>query len=495
MSRGVPVVLTADEILMADHRTLFGGMIAASQTTSTPRAIFDRLLAPRPRRPLAPLGLRRVEASLLGDGFTDDDVSIVRPEQLADAVGPPTRIMAVSAGEACGLGMNSTTMTAIAGGEIYARRLVGELMARIARLRERAPEARVVLGGPGAWQLVAEDALRRRLGVDHVITGQVEGNVAELFARLADGDELPPVIEGRATDAAHIPTIRGASAMGVVELSRGCGMGCSYCTMGRVPMRHLPEATILEDARTNVAAGLSSVGAISEDMLRYGCVGRQLFPERLLGLLRRMREIDGLGLVQTDHANVISVAAWSDEQLRELRELMVGPTSCRLPWINLGVESATGELLARSGAAKLGGIDPARWGDFCAEQLRRLIRAGFMPMASLMLCMPGETPEHVRRNIEWVESVAREPMTIFPVIYAPIDGSDPPGRDDLTPLHWRLIERCYDVNFREVPRMYGDNQRAVGIPAWRRVMLQALGRGQIVQYRTLFAWHRWRSRP
>lgn len=507
--RGVPVVLTADRILMADHRTLFGGMIAASQTTTTPRAILSGLLAPRARCPVAPMGLRRVEAALLSDGFCEGDVAVVEAERLAEVIGPETRVIGISAGEACGLGMTSTTMTAISGGEIYPQRLVRELAGRIGRLRAQAPEARVVLGGPGSWQLVADADLRRALGVDHVMAGAVEGNVAQVFgqlvgqaSRLPNG--LPPVITGENVPAERIPPIRGAATMGVVELSRGCGLGCDFCVMGPVPMTHLPAETILEDVATNVTAwrGLparastrrTAISAISEDILRYGARGRDLAPEALLGLLRRVRELPGVGLVQTDHANVISVGGWSDEQLRELRALMVGDTGARFPWINLGVETASGELLARTARAKLGDVDPARWGEFAAEQLRRLIAAGFMPMASLMLCLPGETQEHVRQALAWVEEVADLPLTVFPVLYAPIDAAPPPGRGELTKLHWRLIARCYDINFREVPRMFADNERAAGVPAGRRALLQALGRGQVVQMRALFALHGWRAR-
>ena len=490
---GVPVVMTADRTLMADHRTIFGGMVAASQTTTVPRPVMDRLLAPRARFPIAPIGLRRIEAALLSDGFAEDEVAVVEAERLETVVGPETRVIAVSAGEACGLGMNSTTMTSIAGGEIYPRRFVRELMGRIGRLREIAPHATVMLGGPGAWQLVADDALRRELGVDHVVTGEAEGNVAEILHDAMDSDGLPVIVEGEAVDVADIPAIRGAAAMGVVELSRGCGLGCEYCVMGREPMRHLPEETILADVRTNLDAGFSGIAAISEDLLRYGSDGIRPNPDRLLALLRRMREIDGLGLIQTDHANVISVAGWSDDELRELRALMVGATGSRYPWMNLGVESASGELLAQSGSAKLGGVEPDQWGDFAAEQLRRLIRAGFMPMASLMMCLPGEEITHVRRNIGWVEDLAGEPLTIFPMLYAPIDGGRVPTRADLTGDHWRLIERCYDVNFREVPRMFADGQAATGVPATRRFALQALGYGQVALWSALFAWRGWRA--
>ena len=91
MSGGRQVVLTADRILMADYRLLFDGMLAASQTTLTPSVVMNRLLAPRSpsrdgRAPVAPLGLRRIEAALLVGELSPDDVTVVDEEHLAAAI-------------------------------------------------------------------------------------------------------------------------------------------------------------------------------------------------------------------------------------------------------------------------------------------------------------------------------------------------------------------------------------------------------------------------
>jgi hypothetical protein len=133
MSDGFPIVLTADRTLTADYRLLFDGMLAASQTTTAPPAVFGRLLMPqnnrgRARAVVAPLGLRRIEAALLGGGFSPDEVAVVTEDQLEGAIGSATRVIGISSGEPAGLGMNSSTMTAIAGGRIYPQAMFGRLM-------------------------------------------------------------------------------------------------------------------------------------------------------------------------------------------------------------------------------------------------------------------------------------------------------------------------------------------------------------------------------
>jgi radical SAM superfamily enzyme YgiQ (UPF0313 family) len=487
---------------MADYRLLFDGMLAASQTTTAPPWLIGWLIMPwaRPqgtRAAVAPLGLRRIEASLLAGGFSDDQVQVVDERSLPQAIGPSTRIIGISAGEPAGLGMNSSTMTAVAGGRIYPEAMFRRLLQKVRRqLASQNVRAKIVLGGPGAWQLADHPAKRKELGIDHVIAGYAEENVAEVFRALLRGDSLPEVIAGQWTALSTIPAIRHASTMGVVEISRGCGLNCSYCTIARVPMVHLPPQTIVSDVQTNVAAGLSSIAVLSEDFFRYGADGLRVNPQALISLLREIRRVPGLRLIQIDHANVISIARFSDAELKQVHELLVGDTGCRHLWVNVGVETASGQLLKDMGAAgKMNRCPPEQWGDLCAQQLRRLCQAGFLPMASVLIGTSQETDDHLRETLAWVESLSDLPITVFPVLHAPINHAAPPDPRSLRPMHWKLIKACYRLNFRWIPRMYWDNQAAAGVGLLKRATLQVLGLGQIVQWKSLFAWHSWRARP
>ncbi len=85
-------------------------------------------------------------------------------------------------------------------------------------------------------------------------------------------------------------------------------------------------------------------------------------------------------------------------------------------------------------------------------------------------------------------------MAIFPVLFAPVDGTPPLDPRTLRPLHWQLIRACYRLNFRWVPWFYRDNQAAAGVSWAKRTALQLMGYGQILQWKTLFAWHQWKAR-
>jgi radical SAM superfamily enzyme YgiQ (UPF0313 family) len=209
----------------------------------------------------------------------------------------------------------------------------------------------------------------------------------------------------------------------------------------------------------------------------------------LKGLLRRLRQVRGLRLIQVDHANVTSVAQYSDEDLREVHELLVDGQRHEYLWVNLGVESASGELLEHN---QLGGkirpFTPDRWDELCETQVRRLINAGYLPMVSLIMGLPGETPAHVEATVRWIERLYRERLVVFPIFYQPV--SPQHGRaftiDDMTPMHWRLYRLAYNLNFKWIPRMYWDNQSGAGAPLWRRLFIQATGRLQTLQWRARF---------
>lgn len=480
--RGGPhVVLTADRVLMSAYPTLLDGMFAASQTTTVPGFLMRRLVAPPVpandlRAKAAPLGVRILEAALLRDGFADDVVAVVPPELLQRAIGPATRAVLVSSGDPLGLGMNDSTMSGIGGGRPFAPVWFEAMMRGLAGLKS-CYGFRVIVGGPGAWQFEQDGHSARRFGIDSVFLGCAEKDIARVLVEACSSAGPRPLYNGETVTPQDVPAITGATIMGVVEASRGCGLGCPFCTLAGQPMLHLLADKIVTDVETNVAGGVTSASLVSEDILRYGASGGRLAPERLLGLVRAVRRVQGLRLIQLDHVNVSSAARFPPDALLELRRLLLDGTPSRMVWVNLGVETAAGELLAgASCTGKMHPFAPDEWEDACEAAVSGLLAAGFVPMLSLIFGLPGETDEHVRRTRAFVRRLHGQRVLVFPMFYAPVrPGERAFGVGDMRREHWRLFREAYEFNFRLLPALYRDNHAGAMVPASRRLLTRIGG--------------------
>jgi hypothetical protein len=254
-------------------------------------------------------------------------------------------------------------------------------------------------------------------------------------------------------------------------------------------MAHLPLGTILADLQTNARAGVRAAVLGSEDFFRYGAAGPAVRFEKLRELLLEAGKVEGISLLQIDHANVSSIVQLSLEQLREVRSLLVGRRRVELPWVNIGVESANGELVQTNSPGKVAPFRAEDWGSMVRQVAARVAEAGFFPVFSLVLGLPGECAEDVRRTISLVRELAARPASIFPIFYEPLPGRGADERFGVAkvgPEHLELLRVSYEANFRWVPRLFTDNQWAAGVGWTRRTVFQCLGRGQVPLWRRRF---------
>ena len=89
-----------------------------------------------------------------------------------------------------------------------------------------------------------------------------------------------------------------------------------------------------------------------------------------------------------------AVARFSDDELAEAYRLFSGNgKQAKYVWLNLGVESASGELVASAGgSAKMQPYSSQDWGEVCLAQVRRLARVSGSRAARSRLASGTWTP-------------------------------------------------------------------------------------------------------
>ena len=288
-----------------------------------------------------------------------------------------------------------------------------------------------------------------------MVEGEGEAVAPELFRRAVAGESLPRRVQGRPLPAEKVPLLRTPSRCGVVEVTRGCGRGCRFCVPGLLRFRSFPLDRILEEIELNRRAGIREVSLQSDDFLRYG--SKTLKPEResVLRLLRAVRRVAG------DRFGVSFVSAASimqDPHLLEEAAEILGLGGSRYSTIEMGVETGSPRLLRLHMPGKARPFPVGRWPELVVEAAGLLHDLHWIGCFSLIIGLPGETPDDVMRTMELVDRIKDLNCVITPVVFVPAGGLRRRRRqtyEGMTSEQWALFLQCAEQTLRHATLWVG----------------------------------------
>jgi len=376
---------------------------------------------------VAPLGIRRLEATLVKSGFNVEDIAVVHPDNLKKATGENTEIIAVSVKDPLGLGYVSITYLSLLDlGEPINKVEFERIMSDIGDLR-RKYDLKVVVGGAGSWQLLRPENEEKH-HVDIVFIGECELDAPMVFKKLINGKAVPKVIEGRQADVESIPLILRPSIYGSVEISRGCGRGCAFCSPTLQKRRFMPISRIIEEIKVNLTHGINEALLVTEDIFMYGVNSSSFTPNReaIKALFENLSSLSELKTIQVTHANL--AAASADRSLaRYVAEILREKSfytlfGKRIATIEVGIETGSPRLMRKYMAGKCKPFKPEDWPTVVTTSLSFMEDYDWVALGTLMIGLPEEEEQDVEKTIELIDMIRDHGLRTFLVrlIFVPL---------------------------------------------------------------------------
>jgi radical SAM superfamily enzyme YgiQ (UPF0313 family) len=453
---GKSIVLTSDSTMMSNyHGGVMLGFAAIMPRAALPNWIFDNLFCPPvPAAPdgsakIAPCGIRKVEAALLEAGFSREEVIVAHPAHLDRAIGPDTLIVGITHDDPMGKIAVREVEDMIGRGPPFNRSRFLELLSH-PLIKEHRP--RVVVGGNGAWEVMGE-----KVDVDHIYLGEAESDFPDICRKIIGGDAVPKVIRGSAVAGEAIPVNRGATVGGIVEIGRGCWRGCAFCSPANRTLRHRPLEKILDDVRVNLESGQRDIILHCEDFFSYGYSEGKANGKRVLEMVSAVKKL-GPKTIDVSHLSLASVHQ-NQELLRSVSQVVgVGRDQNHMSaWI--GIETGSCRILKMHMPNKTRPAKIENWPEIVRDCYQLFAEESWLPVASLVLGLPGETREDVLKTTDLVESLMDYTGLMLPLFFTTIADTKLGGRkgfsrEDALPEHWQLVGLCLDYNLRHLKKLH-----------------------------------------
>ena len=443
-----------------------------------------------------PNGLRVIESILL-ERFDAEDIAVCYADQLELFVGENTRAVGLHAHNPVGIVFAADVYSSLYGSQeepINAaefRRLICH-----PALQRYRPQLKIIVGGPGAWQ-IEKKGLRDEWGVDCIVDGEAEEVAAGLFEAAVRGEPLPRRVAPQSPPMEAIPELRHRSTFGVVEITRGCGRGCQFCSIAQRKGRSIPLPRILENVRVQTAEGADTILLTTEDLFLYMQGPRfETNGPALKGLFESVTTVPGVRHLMLSHGTMAPVVR-NPEILEELTPTAVNfavnqhrkSTHPDKRYANLfiGLETGSVRLFRQHMKGKGYPYRPEQWPDVVLKGMEILNRNNWFPFCTFVMGLPGETPADTKESLDLLFALRDAKWCVVPTLFVPLDDTrlkdgKAANLAHLTDLQWEFFFTCWRYNldfFRYTRKVQW--QYNVGVPLYYYLLGRKLF-GKTIQY-------------
>lgn len=392
----------------------------------------------------ASCGIRKIEAKLLDGGFAREDVIVVHPDKLGKVVGSNTKVLGITETDPLGKGPATSTFTQVFSGSSYMNMKFKEILEHPA-VQKYKPK--VVVGGSGAWQL-EDHVVRKELGIDCVVVGEGERVINSIVKNALIGGSVPELVQGEVAEEEDIPIIRAPTIDGIVEIARGCGRGCAFCVPTLQKYRCLSIEHILKEVKLNLKAGRRPL-LHAEDVLRYKAKGLAVNREAVAELFRRVRNYPGVDSVAISHFALSSVAS-EPKLIENISSILEAGTDG--PWMSgqTGLETGSPRLIKAHMAGKCKPFNAEDWPQLVVNSFQILSDNYWVPVATLIIGLPGETESDTQLTIDLVKQLRSFKSLLVPLFFVSEGGLRSGTKsfavEEMNHVQNELFLKCWEHN-------------------------------------------------
>lgn len=450
------VVITTDRTMMTNHHGKeFLGFVATGPPIGMPEWLWMKICAPkmkvdklgRPRE--APYGLRKIEAVLQEAGF---NASIVDPDHLHKHLNT-VKVLMIGHHDYFAYGPPSSEWWSLTGLEPINRKSFVKFMNSRVVKKAKEKGARIIVGGPAAWQWLYELDFLQKCGVDTIVDGEGEKVAVELVDKALRGEALPKYVYvgiDNVPSVEEIPLIKAASVNGLVEIMRGCPRGCKFCSVTLRPLRFIPLEKILNEVEVNVRYGLKGIILHSEDILLYYADGIKPRPDPIIKLHEEvLRKIGDKKQLAWSHVSLAALK-YAEDNYKIISKIMneyVLNDYRRFLGVEVGIETGSPSLAKKIMIAKSLPYPADKWPEVVEDAFRIMHENRIVPAATVILGFPNETPDDVVRTIELIDRLKPYRSIIVPMFFVPMGVFKKNRwfmRDNMRPEHVDVLMKMYE---------------------------------------------------
>ena len=432
-----------------------------------------------------PNGLRVVE-SLLLEKFDADDIAVCLPDQLDLFVGEDTKVVGVHAHNPLGITFATDVYV-----NFYGRKTEPINAAEFRRvvtheaIKKHKHHLKLIVGGPGSWQIEKKN-LQDEWNIDCIVEGEAEDIVLDLFERAVRGEDLPRKMEGDSPKMEHIPTTKNRSTFGVVEVTRGCGRGCQFCSIALRKGRSLPLEHILENVQTQVDNGADTIMVTTEDIFLYeqGAKFDTNVPA-LKKLLKSITDVPGVENLMLSHGTMSPIVR-NPEVITELSPYAVDfsththPASThpdkKYASLFIGLETGSPRLFNQFMKGKAYPYKAEQWHDVVLKGMDIMNQQNWFPFCTWIIGLPGETEEDTKKSLDLLHALKDAKWVVIPTLFVSLEetrmgDSDSAQLAKLTELQWEFFFTCWRYNldfYRNDPSFH--RKFNLGVPIYYYTM-------------------------